>query len=202
MKFQNYPVGLERVGKALALAVLVVGFTFNMAHPALALVWNETTDGGGDAGSTFATAQVVGPGVNQITGSLPDLDKDYFKITLPAGNFDAFNLTNNGPGGSISSIALFDFGENQLAICNANNNCFDTYNGTGDSFLIAGGLAPGMYYIVLDDIASSITTGDYSFEFSPATVPIPAALPLFLSGLALVGLVARRQNKQDSRATA
>ena len=183
-----------RASKVLAFAVLVAGFTFNLAQPAHALLWDETIDGGGDAGDTFATAQVVGPGVDQISGVLGDGEKDYFKITIPGGDVTLSNLVAPGiTGFSFSQIALFDITETQLNICGTGDSCFDQHANLGTTFLFEGGLTAGMYYIVLDDNFTGETNGAYTFDLSPTTVPIPAALPLFLSGLVAVGLVARRR---------
>jgi hypothetical protein len=48
------------------------------------------------------------------------------------------------------------------------------------------------------NIADSFNGGDalFSATFSESVVPVPAALPLFLTGLGLIGLLARRKRKQ------
>ncbi len=68
--------------KMIIAAVLMLGA---MTHPAAAGVWDETTDGGGDAGNLLTTAQITtGVGaLTQITGVIPDPeDVDMYCINI------------------------------------------------------------------------------------------------------------------------
>jgi len=50
------------------------------------------------------------------------------------------------------------------------------------------------------DLGPNVNIGGFAFEQDPpATVPVPAALPLFLSGLLGLGVMARRRKKRPHR---
>jgi MYXO-CTERM domain-containing protein len=68
--------------RTLLMAAAAAGLAAPLAQAGP--VWNEIADGGGDAGSTIATAQVVGPGeITSITGTTsPSDQQDLFVIHI------------------------------------------------------------------------------------------------------------------------
>ncbi len=74
-----------------SLILVVVGLM--IAAPAMAVVWDETTDGGGDAGDFPTGAYQFAPGpapvYDEITGTLLDVDVDAYCIEITSATWTA-----------------------------------------------------------------------------------------------------------------
>jgi hypothetical protein len=62
------------------------------------------------------------------------------------------------------------------------------------SFGGSGGAVGQTYYLGLDDV--SLSAGPLSTEVSLSAVPLPAALPLFATGLGALGLLGLRRKRK------
>lgn len=182
------------LARALALVALVAVLASYSSRFAHAMLWNEV----GDAGDSILTAQDVGGGITAISGSLPmDFDSDWYKLTYDtAVAFTAFNLTRVPTEFAFSDITLYDSGGSVVANC---AECFDVHANMGTAFINTI-LTAGTYYLALSDTEFGVPIGEYGLQFAPATVPVPAALPLFLSALAVGGLVVRRRRRAGAQA--
>lgn len=108
-----------------------------------AVPWDETINGGGDAGDLPASAQVVsGSGaLGSIIGEIAeDNDVDMYQIFITGGGI--FSATT--VGGSSIDTRLFLFDENGLGVY-ANDN----YSGTSQSTLPSGPTTSGIYYLAI-----------------------------------------------------
>ena len=128
--------------RALAIGLFVVAGT--LAGPAAAAVWDETTDGGGDAGTLIATAQLpAGVGqLTQITGMIPGPeDVDLYALYIP--NPAAFSAVSTD-GFTYSTPRLFLFDATGLGVA----GYIDSTN-TGAALSSSLVTAPGVYYLAL-----------------------------------------------------
>jgi len=166
--------------------------------------------------SPFAEVKIV-----ELTG--PDSGKFQFTVTLLAPDYNGLNIESFGfnpdgvslMGGNISGDTGWEL------------NASAQFNGFG-TFLYSWQLNPSsgtgqqpLIFIIdvagdsIETYASLLSTGNDSQLFAVKTsasgaagpfiaggtvVPIPAALPLFLSALAALGLVARRRQKATALA--
>ena len=80
-------------------------------------------------------------------------------------------------------------------------------NGTGDSISLTGllvgdpqAIGHHLVHFLTDQVFRSITiaSSQPAFEFANLVTPIPAALPLFATGLGVMGWFARRRKRQQS----
>ena len=123
---------------------------------ALAQTWDETIDGGGDAGHFLGTAQVLnGVGaVTSITGTMPGpYDVDMYRISITnASTFSASSTAGLTYGGPL--MYLFDLAGNGIS------GYKDATNTTGalisDTFVVS----PGVYNLALSGFSSPITVND------------------------------------------
>lgn len=71
----------------------VLAIALMLAAPAMADVWDETTNGGGDAGDfptgSFQVSNTVGPVYDEITGTLAAVDVDAYGITINSATWSA-----------------------------------------------------------------------------------------------------------------
>jgi len=153
---------------------------------------------------SYSYANTFGGG----SGGLP------VSTTLTAGFYDDYVFTVTGANAD-SVTSTINLG-NILAIDNLQVALF-TYNGqqvpvagsplaAGWSQTLNGGvgtvsvisptvLAPGAYVLEVAGTVSGSAGGSYSGTLNLAPVPLPAGLPLLLSGLGFVGLWGRRRLK-------
>ena len=111
------------------------------------------------------------------------------------GTPDTYNQIKfyDGPGGSGNLIGTFigsDLGCYSLTDANnCNGNRYD---------LVTFGVNSG----VIGSVVLSDTTGSAAFEFGTVATPLPAALPLFATGLAGLGLLGWRRKRKAAATTA
>ena len=165
-----------------------------------AIVYDEAVQGDLSNDHLSPTSVSLGAGQNFISGSTvhtPSLDRDFFTITI-------------GPGQALKAIVLSSY-------TNSDDQSFfgmttgSAFTGLGFSdvsgwaligaqpglsignnllnILAGGPLGPGAYSFWLQE-TEGITT--YTLDYQVAAVPLPAALPLFLSGLLGLGALARK----------
>lgn len=154
-------------------------------------LWWDNRDGFGIRG-----------GENDEIDKTEQLTVEFSNLTLLEGIWftDLFNSDNDGPANGNSEQAIVEFFASGFSVGVLTFFGEELLNGSnnGELFGSIGALA----HTVVDKIVFSSTGlgGDeYSvagIEGYPVPVPVPAALPLFLSGLLGLGLVARRRRKE------
>jgi hypothetical protein len=157
--------------------------------------------------STPAPAAQIGIGFNEITGSGPDtLSVFNFPTAIIGGTTDNWTITL--PGITLSSLDLpqvwiekpGDTGFNVLSIIGPNELSLvsETTNpGTNDNFCGTGSpLNPGVTCFIGSDGLGN----DYFASISEITTPLPAALPLFATGLGGLGLLGWRRKRKAQAA--
>lgn len=155
--------------------------------------------GGSDAGHT----DTIGLMVNNVvvaSGTLNNqtsvLGGSVVLANVNAGDLLTFFLSDSNTG----SIWYSD---KSLNTDGASHVYSAPYDGANPPF---GGLIPAGTYVGFEDLAlaqgGDFDFNDDSFVFTNVTIrqdgetPIPAALPLFASGLGLLGLLARRRKRR------
>ena len=140
--------------KLIYAFALLVGLC--LAHPASAMVWNESANGGGDAGETPATAQIIPSSfeLNAITGSHQIFGEraDLFSINLvDPGSFSAsLDYLNT----AAPYLYLFDASGAGLAFASG------TSSGAGLPAVIGSGFisGPGRYLLGATNTRSTAIT--------------------------------------------
>jgi hypothetical protein len=83
-------------------------------------------------------------------------------------------------------------------VTNPNRSTPGTYSGTGPFSVTAGDLLTLSFAKTIGQSFGSLNGVAVSFDFSPSTVPIPAALPLFASALVGLGWFGHRRRKAEA----
>lgn len=192
---------MKRIANIMFLTFSIVVFCGVIAFNAqAAIVYDEAVQGDLSNDHLSPTVVTLGVGQNLIMGSTvhqPSLDRDFFTITI-------------GTGQALSAIVLSSYTntDDQSFFGMTNGNRFNGLGfsdvsgwaligalpglSVGDNLLddMAGGpIGPGAYSFWLQETAGNTT---YTLDYQVAAVPLPAALPLFLSGLLGLGAMARR----------
>ena len=178
-----------------------------LASPAFAtLVWNESLSGDLSNDRLSPTVLAFTAGQNDVIGTTGDVggsvDRDYFSFTIGSGlTLTGLTLLDNtsvagsgsflaiqaGPqvtttetGGNIG--ALLTFGHYDTGLIGAN---------LIDQWLGLAALPAGTYSIWVQETGGTV---DYGLRFDVATapVPLPAGLPLLLTGLSGIWALTRR----------
>jgi hypothetical protein len=185
----------------LVIAVAVLGF----AVPASAdTVSNFTLDGvtfsdGGTATGGFTLDLTTGALSNiNITTSTDNL----FGATYTGGNglFGSTGFTNSPASFSFADFELIY--EADLVI-NLGSALTPSNLASPNTFSIASG-SEGVFFIACPEptfFCGSRTITSGSLDETPATTPLPAALPLFAGGLGALGLLGWRRKKTATLAT-
>jgi hypothetical protein len=139
-------------------------------------------------------------GTNLISGSTihqPSLDRDFFTVTIGTGHrLEAIMLSSYSNTDDLGFIGYKAGGQ----FPNLGFTGVDGWGliggppglSVGDdvlSFLARGPVGPGTYSFWLQETSGNMT---YTLDYQVAAVPLPAALPLFLSGLLGLGVIAQR----------
>jgi hypothetical protein len=148
--------------------------------------FNQTLDTGHFPGGMDSTA----PGASlTLTGSALTATATGLFFNFADTNPAFLNFTSDGwPGPLINDHGL------SLEFCGANTPCVNQNSATDNSFimlvLIAGGCCATSEGLPESGIFQIATTSDI------AATPLPAALPLFASGLGALGFFARRRKRR------
>jgi len=177
-------------------------FAITATQPASAsLVFSFVESGGNVIGTLSGTLNLagmsaIGSGTNNPNGIIPDLAI----ISSWAGSFDAYAVVGPTSFGTGSSYAYINatsqtgstfilegaFGEAMLPSSYTGGALSATLTFDGATFASLG-ITPDTYVYTLPN--DTITV-----QFSPT--PLPATLPLFASGLGLLGLLGWRRKKK------
>ena len=165
-----------------------------------ATVYDEAVHGDLSNNNLSPTSVGLGLGENLILGSTvhePSLDRDFFTITIGAGQalnaivLSSYTTTDDQSFFGMTSGAGFaNLGLSSLsgwALIGAQPGL-----SVGDNLLdfVAGApVGPGAYSFWHQETAGSTT---YTLDYQVSAVPVPATLPLFLSGLLGIGAIARK----------
>jgi hypothetical protein len=191
-------------GGALSLTATNSGNN-NSANAATGNLSGIGAAGGYNYGNGFGSKQTV----NFSTTSYGFYD-DYV-ITIGAGQVDSITSTitiGSSSGIAGLSVRLYDYTANggiaPLLTAPAPGTAFDAWSTTIPvapgatatySVLPSTTLAAGTYVIEVRGTASGASGGAYSGTLNVTPVPVPAALPLLLSGFGLVGALGRRRRR-------
>ncbi len=190
----------------LGVLMVVPLFFAQGTQPQAALVYDESTDGD----VTFAGTLMFSAGTSVVSGSSKflvdpqDIDFDSFSYSVPTG----FSLT-----AVTTSISNFQ----TCVSCSNEIETWTLFIGSPTEILTLASLPPSLslfasalplsagFYIW--DVAGRFDASDssesprgYSYDFTHSfvvsAVPLPAALPLFGSALALLGIVGWRRKRR------
>jgi hypothetical protein len=184
--------------RALWSVVFCGVLAFN-AHAAT--VYDEAVHGDLSNDNLNPTAISLGVGENLIMGSTvhqPSLDRDFFTITIGAGHtLDAVILSSYTTTDDLSFFGYTIGGQftNPLGFSSVAGWGLigappgPTVGSDVLAFVAGGPVGPDTYSFWLQETEGSTT---YTLDYRVSAVPLPAALPLFLSGLLGLGVMARR----------
>jgi hypothetical protein len=111
-------------------------------------------------------------------------------------------------GASVSPPGGVSVDEIYEADCYPESPCHITYKGnfTHSSFVIPNSDVPTTFHVGFQIYASNIASYSSELELVSAydltTTPLPAALPLFASGLGVIGLLGWRRKRKNAAALA
>ena len=119
--------------------------------------------------------------------------------------FDTFNFTIGGTGGNLSASAVSVEMGSAFGISGLTATLWDNFHpmgtvelGTlvGDTVVKSFGyLAAGQYHFDFTGLITGSTGGAYGAGVTLAPVPEPETYAMFLAGLGILGVVARRRNR-------
>lgn len=211
-----------RINKITTLASLAVAGGLSLlqagnASAAMSLSYEETSSGvvtGNGAGTAFTTLPASDGYTNTLpalTGSVPGAPGfsfyDDYVFTVSNATVDSVTSEINLGSLSIGNLEerLYSVAANStLPAINGPATGFQT-NWTAPVSFSAGGesgmitvmnpttLAAGTYVLEIRGDVTGSSGGTYSGELNLNPVPLPAALPLLLSGLGLLGGLARKR---------
>ncbi len=183
--------------RLLGAAIVAAGAMLTANASAAPLVYDEAVDGDIVVDSTTFNLDF---GANTISGTVSGLntnlgiDSDLFDAILPANAIlESIQVTVTpaaGGNGFIPNKFQYSIDANPLVIINPNSS-----GGNLDiSILLAATLLEtfglnGIQFLTVADYQITINVSEAN------VVPIPAALPLFLGGLGMMGFFGRRKKR-------
>lgn len=192
---------MNKIARTMLRALWAVAVCGVIAfHAQAATVYDEAVHGDLSNDHMNPTSISLGVGQNLISGStvhIPSLDRDFFTITIGPGqtltaivlssytNTDDQSFFGMTTGSAFTGLGFSDL--SSWALIGAQPGLL-----IGDNlltFLTGGPLGPGAHSFWLQETDGSTT---YTLDYQVAAVPLPVALPLFLSGLVAMGAMARR----------
>lgn len=207
-------ISLSKAASAI-LAGIGVAALAGPASAAMMLGYQQTASGTTGSGAVNAFSL---PGSNFYgdTFSAPT-------TTIPGspspgwGFYDDFLFSISGPAATDLITSTINLGT--LSISNLEVRLYNTTNnphlpvlgspaggaisgwsnpisgGTGSYTVLNTDLGPGTYVLEVRGDATGVNGGSYSGTLNATAVPLPAALPLVLSGIGLLGAMARRRQR-------
>ena len=189
---------MPKMLRLISIAAFSGMIAFN-AHAAT--VYDEAVNGDLSNDNLSPTSIGLGVGQNLIVGSTvhqPSLDRDFFTVTVGSGQtLNAVMLSSYTTTDDLSFIGYKAGG----LFTNLGFSGVDGWGLIGGppgvsvggdllSFLAGGPVGPGAYSFWLQETEGSTT---YALDYQVAAVPLPAVLPLFISGLLGIGAMARKR---------
>lgn len=180
--------------------LILVFCSMDTFHAHAATVYDETANGDLSDNNLSPTSISLGVGQNLILGSTvhePTLDRDFFTVTVGAGrtlnavllssftNTDDLSFIGYTVGGPFTALDLS--GVEGWGLIGGPPGV--SVGGDVLSFLAGGPVGPGTYSFWLQETSGSTT---YTLDYQVSAVPLPAALPLFFSGLLGLGAIVRK----------
>ncbi|MBV8341725.1 MAG: FxDxF family PEP-CTERM protein [Gammaproteobacteria bacterium] len=123
----------------------------------------------------------VGAASDSITSTI-DLNNVYNINGLDVRLYQ-YSTGTNGSGTSVNPV---------LVLGTPNGTVYESTNSGGTDMLNAT-LAAGTYVLEVRGVVTGSSGGEYAGTLQVAPVPLPAALPLLISGLGLLGGLVRRR---------
>jgi hypothetical protein len=183
--------------RLLGAAIIAAGAMLTANASAAPLVYDEAVDGDIAANATIFNLDF---GINTVSGTVSGLntnigfDADFFDATLPANAIlESIQLTVTAAAGGNGFIP----NKFQYSI-DANPPVILFPNSFGGNLDISLSLAAALLETVGLNGIQSLAVADYQITINvseASVVPIPAALPLFLGGLGMMGFVGKRKKR-------
>jgi hypothetical protein len=188
--------------RAAVISAVLLGAGMAAAAHAGTVSWSGTDDGNTVGGTTTTIGALMTPSnlvlsdtfATNTTGS-PIVNTDDWTFTIPTTQIgvtttgEQLSLQNFAVTGLVDSIALYSgtpTGSNALIASG-------TPTGSFSSFLLTDLTSSGSYYLQITSTLAPGNFGSYTGTIVAAAVPLPATLPLLVSGLAAGGLLLRRR---------
>jgi len=148
----------------LAIRLAVLGAVMLPISQAAGFTWDETVDGGADAGQFVSTAQVVtGAGaLTQITGVIPGPDDiDMYRISITSAS--TFSASCTG-GFSFTPARLYLFDASGLGVSGYKDGA-NTGSLISDTFVVS----PGVYHLALSGFSDPLVGVQSIWDVSGAS---------------------------------
>jgi hypothetical protein len=166
------------------LAMIVVGPANASTLVDYTITFNAPTGGNDFPGGTGGTGNLI----VSITGSDTNVD---LPSDTALNNGQSLTATVDGITFTFSTLGAFDISGGALGNLAGDSSTISTK--LGSAYLDLG----GNFYQIEDPGQGAYFYGTYSISaVALATTPLPAALPLFVGGLGMVGFLAHRRNRK------
>lgn len=195
---------IDRVVTSAALAAAVLGLGLLGSAPARASTWDVTFDGTNfDLSAVVTTANTLdalgGYDITSITGTVTALTTGVTGGTItglvanPSQPSQGTYYNSSGLGWYYDNV-LFTNGQ---PLFDNNGPLFNFVSSTGTDILANLYSVGSEFYLSVDNPTSLWSPGDPGTlqAVDPPATPVPATLPLFATGLALVGLLGWRRKR-------
>jgi hypothetical protein len=204
-------------GRMILLALTISGATFASSAQAVPLVtysWTTTSEGFGPHVSAPSSASFEVPLSDVLNGAIPQSDISNIQLFYPGLTFDsavtssvgndfsafvdhttgAFIFHDADQGLAVIAFAGTDINNATTFLSITVDNPNQGFNGVADQFNALNNGSP---------FAGFPTAGFWTAAFpTPTVTPLPAALPLFASGLGGLGFLGWRRKRRAQVVTA